>query len=161
MRTTIFAVIAVVVLALIFIFFVRGAPEPVQSQSNKTNREVALTCTTDMATEFHIHPILEIMANGEKQIVPADIGIQAGCMNALHTHDMVGTIHVESPEKRDFTLADFFAVWEQSFSREEVLGYGVDATHRIRVIVDGIEVDTFENTILKDGERIVISYEPI
>lgn len=161
MKTTIFGVIGISVVVLVGVLLLRTPPEPVQSQSERTNREVALTCTTDMATVFHIHPILEIVVNGEKQTVPADIGIRAGCMNALHTHDMVGTIHVESPEKRDFTLADFFAVWEKPFSREEVLGYVVDDTHRIRVTIDDKEVDSFENTILKDGEHIVINYEPL
>ncbi len=161
MKTSIFAVIGVSVVALLGVLFLRTTPEPVQSQSEKTNREVALTCTTDMATEFHIHPTLEIVVNGEKQLIPPNIGIQAGCMNALHTHDAVGTIHVESPEKRDFTLADFFAVWEQSFSKDEILSSKANATHRVRVTVDETEVDTFENTILKDGEHIVISYEAI
>lgn len=82
-------------------------------------------------------------------------------MTVLHTHTPDGVIHVESPEKRDFTLADFFAVWKQPFSKDELLGYRVDATHRIRVTVDGYEVDTYENTVLRDGERIVISYETI
>lgn len=161
MKTTLAAVVVLTVLLLGGILVMRGnAPQP-ESQSKKTNREVALTCTTDMATEFHIHPTLEILVNGEKQLIPADIGIQSSCMNALHTHDMIGTIHVESPEKRDFTLADFFAVWEQPFSSQEVLGYKVDATHRIKVMVDGVEVDGYENTVLKDKEKIIISYEPI
>lgn len=161
MKTTITLVVGVTVLALGGILFMRSEAPQLDIQSDKTNREVALTCTTDMATEFHIHPTLEIVANGESQVVPADIGIRSGCMNALHTHDMVGTIHVESPEKRDFTLADFFAVWEKPFSSEEVLGFKTDASHRIRVSVDGIEVDTFENTILRDKEKILISYETL
>ena len=127
--------------------------------SERTNREVALTCTTDMATEFHVHPNLSIIISGERQVLPANIGIKPTCMSSLHTHTADGVIHVESPEKRDFTLSDFFAVWGESFTKDEVLGFKADATHQIRVTVNGVEVDTYENTVLKDLEKIVISYE--
>jgi hypothetical protein len=130
-------------------------------ETDRTNREVALACDEEMASGFHIHPNLEIRINGEQVIVPANIGVRTTCMTALHTHTPDGVIHVESPEKRDFTLSDFFAVWEQPFAKDRILDQVVDANHRIRVTVDGGEVDTFENTVLKDGEYIVISYESI
>lgn len=161
MKTIVLGVVGVSALALVLTPLFRGSGEPAGPQSDRTNREVALTCTTDMATEFHVHPTLEIVVNGEKQAIPANIGVEPRCMNALHTHTPDGLIHVESPEKRDFTLADFFAVWEKPFSREEVLAHKVDEAHRIRVTVDGVEVDTYENTVLKDGEHIVISYGSI
>ena len=128
--------------------------------SSRTDREVALTCTTDMATQFHIHPILKIIVNGHEQTISANIGIQPACMNSLHTHDTTGVIHVESPERRDFTLADLFAVWKQTFTKDQILAFKVDDTHRIRVTVNGKEVDTYENTVLRDKDQIVISYEP-
>ncbi len=140
-----------------FLIFVASKSEP----KERTTREIALTCDPKMAEEFHIHPVLEIIANGQKVVVPADIGVTSTCMTALHTHTADGIIHVESPEKRDFTLADFFAVWNQPLNKNEVLSYKADATHRIRITVDGKEVDTYENTILKDGEHIVISYETL
>lgn len=159
MKTAITVVFGISALILFLVLFTRGEQESVKIE--RTNREVALTCTTDMATEFHIHPTLEIIVNGEKQEIPPNIGVLPNCMNALHTHDAVGTIHVESPERRDFTLADFFAVWGKPFTNEEVLGYKMDETHRIKVLVDGVEVDTYENTVLKDKEKIIISYEAI
>lgn len=128
-------------------------------QSKRTNREVALACTTDMATRFHIHPHLEIIANGESQEIPANIGIILTCMHPLHTHDTSGTLHVESPTLRDFTLADFFAVWNQPFDKNQVLGYKIDNKHIIKVTVNGVAVDTYEQTILRDRDQIVISYE--
>ncbi len=159
MKTAIAIVFGVSALILLLVLFTRGEQESVKTA--RTNREVALTCTTDMATEFHIHPTLEIIVNGEKQEIPPNIGVLPNCMNALHTHDAVGTIHVESPERRDFTLADFFAVWGKPFTSEEILGFKTDESHQIKVLVDGVEVDTYENTMLKDKEKIVISYEAI
>jgi hypothetical protein len=148
--------------AFIFIFgvqFIQG--KAVKKEMGKTNREVALTCTTDMATQFHIHPIVSIVVNGKAQQIPTQLGIQATCMTSIHTHDNSGMIHIESPQKRDFTLGDFFAVWKQPFSQNEILAYKTDATHRIRVLVNGSQVDTYENTILTDKDQITISYEPI
>jgi hypothetical protein len=124
-----------------------------------SNRELALTCTTDMATEFHIHPYLKIFINGVQQEIPTNIGIDSGCMHPLHTHDKNGEIHVESPQKRDFILGDFFTVWKKSFSKDKVLDYKADDTHVIRETVNGVEVQDYENTILYDKDQIVIYYE--
>lgn len=124
-----------------------------------TPREVALTCTTDMATEFHIHPVLKIMANGENIPIPADIGITPTCMNSLHTHDATGTLHVEAPVKKDFVLGDFFAVWHKPFTKAQVLDFKADDTHTITVTVNGTVVETYENTPLNDLDQVVISYE--
>lgn len=129
------------------------------SDPTKTNREVALACTTDMATRFHIHPSLEILINGEKQAIPTNIGVKADCMNALHTHGTSGEIHVESPQKRDFTLADFFAVWGKPYSKDQILDSKTDDRYVIRETVNGQEVGDYENTVLKDKDKIVISYE--
>lgn len=124
-----------------------------------TSREVALLCTTDMATQFHIHPNLTILINGEKQEIPPNIGINVTCMTSIHTHDGGGVIHVESPIEKDFTLGDFFAVWDKPFDSQNILSFQVDEAHTIVVSVNGEVVDTFENTILRDKDDIVISYQ--
>ena len=126
---------------------------------HRTNREVALSCTTDMATQFHIHPHLEIIINGKQQDIPANIGINLACMHPIHTHDASGALHVESPETRDFTLADFFAVWGKPFSKSQILDSAVDGSHIIKVAVNGAPVDTYENTVLRDKDQIVISVD--
>lgn len=150
-----------IILALIGVFSAVLFIFVAQPSEMRTTREVALTCDKEMANGFHIHPILEIVANGKKVEVPADIGVGPTCMTALHTHTPDGIIHVESPEIRDFTLGDFFAVWNQPFSKDEILTYKANAMHRVRITVNGVEVDTYEHTILRDGERIVIYYEAI
>lgn len=127
--------------------------------STKTTREVALMCTLDMYTQYHIHPHLDIIIDGQKQIIPANVGITPGCLHPVHTHDDTGIIHVESPEKRDFTLADFFAVWDKPFNKDQILDYSVDNSHIIKEKVDGKEVRGYENTPLYDNEQIIISYE--
>ena len=136
-------------------YFVAHPPQP------RTNREVALTCTTDMATKFHIHPHLEIVVNGRREEILANIGIKLTCMNALHTHDTSGVIHVESPEHRDFTLSDFFAVWNKPFNKDQILDYKADSRHAIRETVNGKDVLDYENTVLRDKDQIIIIYQEI
>ena len=127
----------------------------------KTSREVALICTLDMATRFHIHPNLKILVNGTPQIIPANVGINTLCMNAIHTHDATGVLHVESPVKKDFTLGDFFAVWKKEFNKNQILDYKTDSTHSLTVTVNGKLVDTYENTIMNDQDNIVVEYKGI
>ena len=86
-------ILAVIVVAVFVMRDRRPTDEEVKSYSEMTAREVALTCTTDMATEFHIFD------------------------------------HV------------------------------VDDTHEIVVTVNGGRVETYENTLLVDKDRIVISYQ--
>ncbi len=147
--------IIVISLAVLFgIIMYANAPAP-----SKTNRELVLTCTTEMATQFHIHPNLEIIINGQKQEIPTNIGITVDCMDAIHTHDNTGKIHVESPEKRNFTLADFFALWNKTYNKNQIFDYKVDDTHIIRQTINGQETQDYENTVLRDNDQVIIYYE--
>ncbi len=124
-----------------------------------SSRELALHRTTDMATEYHIHPELSIMVNGTEVFVPQNLGVDATGMTSIHTHDEKGIIHVEAPVKKDFTLGDFFAVWNKDFSSSKILDKAVDEKSEIVVTVNGERVETYENTILRDKDKIVISYQ--
>lgn len=160
MKNALIVIIGMVILIGALVFFSGKSEEKKNVRlMSMTSREVALLCTTDMATELHIHPTLTIVINGEKQVVPANIGITDTCMHSLHTHDASGTLHVEAPVQKDFTLADFFAVWEQPFDQTHILESVTDDTHEIVVTVNGATVDTFENTVLVDKDQIVISYQ--
>lgn len=125
-----------------------------------STRDIALLCTTDMATQYHIHPELYIVINGEEVPLPANIGIKPNCMNSIHTHDGGGVIHVESPVARDFTLGDFFAVWDKPFSGSQLFEYVTDDSHVLSMTVNGSAVDTFEKTVFRDKDKIVIMYGP-
>lgn len=154
-------------IALILIFLIgflvwwtpKAEEKKIERQQEMTSREVALLCTTDMATEYHIHPELQILINGESVLIPDNLGIQPSCMTSIHTHSSDGVIHVESPVQKDFTLGDFFAVWKKDFSREKILDSVVTSTTEIVVAVNGERAETYENTILRDKDKIVISYQ--
>jgi len=158
----IYALPTVAVLGLFWYVIASGnsseAPAPAVETSTADPHVVALTCTTDMATKFHIHPQVAILINGERQTIPSNVGITSTCMNPLHTHDATGTIHVESPVKLDFTLADFFAVWGKTFNQDQILDSKADDTHEITMTVNGKPSTEFENLVLKDDDLIVITY---
>jgi hypothetical protein len=133
-----------------------------EDTSSRSTREIALSCTTDEATTFHIHPHLHIFINGTEQMVPGNTGLAPECMHPIHTHmeDIDhSTIHVESPEARDFTLGDFFAVWGKVFNQNQILDAKIDATHEIVMTVNGNPSTAHENLVLKDGDDIVIKYQ--
>ena len=70
---------------------------------------------------FHIHAHLDIIINGQYFLVPAQIGIITDkCFYLLHTHDVTGIIHIESPINRDFTLGQFFDIWNKKFNNDQI-----------------------------------------
>ncbi|HEX3648285.1 MAG TPA: hypothetical protein VHV49_07645 [Pseudonocardiaceae bacterium] len=85
---------------------------------------------------FHVHAHLAIYVNGKQKLLPYGVGIvppyqlQADGNSQfvvggskfywLHTHDETGVIHIESPVQRTFTLGNFFDVWRQPLSNNQV-----------------------------------------
>ena len=154
------AVAIVVILLLVAFLWLKNVNKQAAIEiQDLTSREVALRCTTDMATQFHIHPQLRIYVDGREVFIPDDTGIAADCMRAIHTHKDRPELHVEAPIQKDFTLGDFFAVWGKDFSRSKLLDNVVNDGSSITVTVNGEKVDTYENTILKDKDKIVISFQ--
>lgn len=107
---------------------------------------------------MHIHSELRIVINGEAQEIPANIGVSPGCMRPIHTHDATGKLHNEFPQHRNFTLGEFFKIWDKTFSSSQILDYTADETHKIRMTVNGEDNADFDNLILKDGDKIEIRY---
>ena len=112
----------------------------------------------------HWHPQLTIYVNGEKQDIPANIGLGAQYasmptfdqnmrMTAMHTHESDGTIHLEFPglvKRNDTTLGNFFRIWGKDF-----MSFGSSVT----MMVNGkanTELDSYE---MKDGDKIELRYE--
>ncbi len=153
-----FGIIVVVVFGgLLWFMFYKEASKK-DFLTNASTKEIALTCTTDMATQFHIHPELKIVFDGVDQVIPVNVGVVSGCMNPLHTHTADGILHVESPVKRDFTLGDFFTVWDKPFSKTQIMDKTVSGSAQITMTVNGEVNDAFENLVLMDKDKIVITY---
>jgi len=118
-------------------------------------------CQRNEQLHYHVHAFLAVIIDGQPVEVPSSIGIRPDCYFWLHTHSPDGLLHIEAPEKRDFTLGQFFAVWGQSISATQVLGRTTDATHEIKTTINGEPwVGDPADIPLNDKTDIVIQYGP-
>ena len=101
---------------------------------------------------MHIHPELKIEMDGKDVPLPTDIGMTGSCERAIHTHEDVGVIHVESQTVRDFTLGDFFDVWGEPLRKDR---YDLEMT------VDSAQSLELDKLILRDKQKIVLKYTKI
>ena len=100
-------------------------------------RAAGLVPDTHETLFHHVHAHLDVFVNGERVTVPAGIGInihdpgvhvfpdiagatgyggisvpcKTACISPLHTHDVTGIIHTESPTQVDNNLGEFFVEW--------------------------------------------------
>ena len=107
----------------------------------------------------HLHVPLYVFVNGEAVTVPANLGIAANAVSPLHTHDDLGTLHVESAEIRDFTLGQAFDVWGVRLDGDCIGGYCSSGDASLRVFSGGEEVTGDpRNAVLVDTEAIVVTF---
>jgi hypothetical protein len=74
---------------------------------------------------WHKHMLLSIYNNGKRLGFPDGIGrVHAGCYHAyeMHVHDVTGIIHMESDSAKNFTLGNWFGLWQQPLGRDGVAG---------------------------------------
>jgi hypothetical protein len=95
-----------------------------------------IKCQPQENVLFHIHAHLTMFVNGKARLIPYGIGIgpplrgqttkagafvsQGTCFSWLHTHVADGIIHIESPVHKTYTLGEFFDIWGQPLSANQV-----------------------------------------
>jgi hypothetical protein len=90
-----------------------------------------IPCEATERVALHVHAHLSLIVNGKQIQIPPFIGIQptntypGECLYWLHTHDASGIIHIEAgdvtaPNGGPFTLGNFFDVWGQPLTRDQV-----------------------------------------
>jgi len=105
-----------------------------------------IQCNTAEQLLYHIHAHLDIIINGQNYLVNSQIGIVPGeCIHWLHTHDESGIIHIESPINKDFTLGQFFDIWNRKLSSDQIFTYVANNTHPLNVYVNGTKVPSGTN----------------
>lgn len=124
------------------------------------DRLVALKFPTTGTDPSHIHLILTVYVDGEKVVIPGDIGSQEGGSmgSPIHTHEESGLIHVEAPAPFKFMLGDIFGVWGVLFNSRALGGYVASGSNKISVFVDGKPVSQTSTLPLKDQANIVVAY---
>jgi len=119
-----------------------------------------IRCDSMEGAVEHIHAHLKLTQGSHPFEVPAGIGIPQGsqCLYWLHTHSADGLLHIESPEKRTFTLGQFFDIWGQRLSRTQAAGVRAPRGHTLRVVVNGKRWKGDPRAIpLRDNEEILIA----
>lgn len=112
-------------------------------------------------TALHTHEHIDISINGKRVSVPADIGIDqmAGFISPIHTHNASGTIHIESPTVREFTLGQFFDVWGVRFTAQCIGGYCTNSEKKLEVYLNGkLYTENPRLLPLKEHDEIFITY---
>ncbi|ROO90973.1 hypothetical protein EDD29_8715 [Actinocorallia herbida] len=139
-----------------------GPPWALPDDPIKRAEELGLDVKLGMEGDAkHIHAHLSLFVNGEQQQVPANLGIDAaGNIAELHTHDTRGVLHVESysPDKV-FNLQQVFDLWEIPLSKTGIGQFKTDATHTLKLYVDGKEVqDAAQDITLESHREIAVVY---
>ena len=129
----------------------------------------------------HIHPFLSIFIDGQQVTIPSNIGLTPTQTFNPHTHDTTGKLHIGEEglnaglgnTARLVKLDDFFDVWRTTnvgqptnnpnanFDSTHLLDKTADASHVVRMFVNGKPNTQFEDYIPNDGDRIVLSYESV
>ena len=66
--------------------------------------------------------VLASQSNGGV-LIPANVGFDATCARPIHTHDISGTLHLETGVNRNYTVGDFFLIWNKIFNSSGVFPY--------------------------------------
>jgi hypothetical protein len=127
-----------------------------------------IQCDSSEQVAYHIHTHLAVYVNGTLRPIPAGIGTVAPvaqqsangpfygatrCYYWLHVHAQDGVIHVESPTSAQYTLGQFFAIWKQPLTADQV---GPDKG-KLTVFVNGVRFTGDPATIsLQSHEDIQI-----
>ena len=109
-------------------------------------------CIEDRNTPYKMSVTLELYVDGNKAVIPANIGfegtidgvLKSDCQHALYTLTDDGTIYAEWEEEYPFEIGHFLWTWK-SFPMKDM------DESKSRIIVDGKESDRFTHALLKDG----------
>jgi hypothetical protein len=127
---------------------IEQGPDLAPASTTGTQPVNGIECGATEQLAYHIHAHLTVYVNGGATAIPGGIGIPGSqvvqtaegpvaaggqCIYWLHTHAPDGIIHIESPTKRIYTLGDFFGVWQQPLSANQVAGH----QGRVSAFVDG------------------------
>ena len=140
----------------------------------------SIQCAGSEQTLYHHHVHVAIFVNGKPYSIPIGVGITPpaaveqikggpfavssgnpnGCFYWIHVHAQDGIVHMESPIVRIFELGQFFGVWGQPISSDQLGPYkgAVSATVN-GVTWSGnpaqIPMNAYDNIVLNLGGPIV------
>ena len=127
---------------------VGALPWPAPADAMARTRAAGLIPRGYETLQHHVHAHLDVFLDGVHQMVPAGLGINVkdpavhtgpvdghpsyggisppckqACISPLHTHDVTGILHTESPTNVDNTLGELFVEWGVTLNGKCVGGY--------------------------------------
>jgi hypothetical protein len=108
---------------------------------------------------------IDTFINGQRYTVPSQIGIiPERCIYWLHTHDDSGIIHIESPVVKNYTLGQFFDIWNKKFNNSQIfdnVAIGKNSNNTLSVYVNGQKTSSganYRDIKLNEHDQIAIVY---
>lgn len=124
-----------------------------------------IRCDQGEQLAVHYHAHVDLIYKGQPVEIPAQTGINGtSCFYWLHTHQTTGIIHIEAPQadaSRQFTLGDFFAIWNQPLSTKQMATLQVGSSEQLKAWVNGQPyTGNPAKIVLKSHEQVVLEIGP-
>jgi hypothetical protein len=112
-------------------------PLPADPSANAQAAGLQMLGQEQLAVHYHVH--LDIVVQGHRILIPANIGIdlRRQQITALHTHDPSGIIHIESAQNQPFTLGQFFTEWGQPLSAGQIGSVSAGGANQVQLFRNG------------------------
>ena len=156
--------ISIMILTSVYYLNVPETDRP-ETGNNYLKSEICYYALQGIESDYHYHLQLNITVNGERIVIPANVGFEKNennetlFLHPIHTYDNSGRIHVETMKNASAELGFFFDIWGVDFSEKGILGNDVDDQYAIEMTVNNQIVNTFERTLLEPYIFIEIDYK--
>jgi len=137
-KTIRFLIITAAIGAIVFL----GA-QGVMSQISKD--DPLKNCINQRETPYKISASFELIVDGKKAEIPANIGFEDGCQKSLYTLSDDGIIYAEWEEEYSFEIGHFLWAWDFPIR-------DMDQT-KSKIFVNGLVSDDFIHAPLIDGNH--------
>jgi len=156
-RNTVIITIILILIIGVAMFFAgeKQGDAPKNTEEKKKNDDKVVS-----DNGIHWHSDLTITILGEKQEIPIDVGLEAA-HKPIHTHED-GRIHMEFNDvvkESDIVVGQFFKNWEKTFNKDCIFDKCNSGDGQVKMMVNGKENTEFEKYVMKDGDKIEITYE--
>ncbi len=101
------------------------------------------SCIDNRDTPYKVSATLELIIDGLKADIPANIGFEEGCQKALYTLNNDGVIYAEWQEEYPFEIGHFLWTWDFPLRDMD--------QSKSQIYVNGIFSDDFIHAPLVDG----------
>ncbi len=159
--------VLVILLVIVGLIFIETRTTAADTTTATGTQAWPYACLSGTSLFEHIHPWLRIWVDGANVTIPAAVGAQdpgygggqvisSSCYMPMHTHDSSGIIHIESTTNTNYTLANFFSIWNVSyawvsifgqhhpieFNSTDIFGLSTNSTYSLKILVDGNSIPT-------------------